>query len=466
MTFPGDDATPAAEAKPSRKSGGLLKNSARALFLRVGLMVVNLATALMLARWLGPEQYGVYVFIVAVLSLVALPGQAGMPLINVREISFRLVDRDWPRVLGIIVRTRQMMLLYSLAMGVCIALAYMLYLDDRMSAPEGQALLWVAVLMPAFILLPVTGASLRALNHLFLGQLIETLVRPAAFLALVALVFFVSKDTLDASDAMMLHAIAALAMLALALFLQHRIVGPNTAGLAPVYDTREILSSLAPLTLVAGMQIIIGKTDILMLRYFRSPEEVAYYNVALQWAGLALIARQAVLMVTGPSVARAFQRGDLASVQRTLTSSARLIFVGALPLGLALLFFGEWIVLVSFGPEYVPAVAALSILVIGRIIQASYGVVIQLAKMAGWESLMFWLVAFAALLNVILNAVLIPGFGTSGAAIASILASFVWKTTLMVLAWRRLGLVSFLFGGRPETLPNGKDAAQPAGEKT
>ena len=413
---------------------------------RITLLVVNLTTALILARIMGPEQYGIYIFSFAIMSLVALPGQAGMALINVREISFRIVDKDWAGALGIVTFTRWLILGYCLVAGVAVFAIYWVFLADRLSQAESSAILWSALLMPAFILVTVTGASIRGLKRLLLGQVVETLFRPILFLVFVAVLVFPFGQPLDAASAMLMHACGAGMAMLISLFILHRILAPKTSGVTPTYAARPILKSIAPLTMVAGMQLIIGKTDIMMLRVIRSPEEVGYYQVALQWANLALIAQQAVMMVSGPSIARAYRKKDMISVQRILTSAARVVFLLALPLGLILIFFGETIIGMTFGKDYLPAVSALSILLIGVMVQASFGTITQLSKMLGWESLIFWLVSGAAFINVVLNYLLIPSYGIAGAAVASIFATFFWKAALAAIAWRRLGLVSFPVG--------------------
>jgi O-antigen/teichoic acid export membrane protein len=437
----------------SLERSSFVRNAMRALVLRCGLLVVNLATALVLARILGPEQYGIYIFAFAIMTIIALPGRAGIPMITVREISFRIVDRDWSGVLGIVTRTRQLIFGYCLIVGVVMVLSYFFLLSGWLSQQESLAILWSAALLPAFIMVAVIGASLRGLNRLGMGQFVETLFRPTTFLILVLVLVFLFDQSMDAASAMMLHAVGALAIMAVAMVLQRRVLAPQTAGLAPNLAMRDILSGLAPLTFVAGMQLIIGKTDILMLRAMRTPEEVSFYYVALQWANLALLAQQAAQMVTDPPIARAWRQGDLAAVQRLMTSAARLIFFLALPLGGALLIFGEEIIALSFGPEYAPAMGALSVLVIGRMIESTYGVIIQLAKIVRWEGLMFKLVVVSALANVLLNYLLIPSYGIAGAALAGVIATLFWKSVLLVLAWRRLGLSSFVFGRRPENPP-------------
>ncbi|PYG25491.1 oligosaccharide flippase family protein [Pelagimonas varians] len=437
------------------KKNRFIVNVAKATGVRITLMVVNLTSALILARIMGPEQYGIYIFAFAIMSLIALPGQAGLPSINVREISFRIVDRDWAGVLGIVIFTRRLVLGYSLVAGTAILAVYWFFLSDWLSAEEADAILWSALLIPAFILVNVTGANIRGLKRLLLGQLVETLFRPVLFLGFILLLVFPFGQPLDASSAMLMHACGAGFALVISLIILRWILVPKSAGLTPTCDRRAILKSIAPLTMVAGMQLILGKTDIMMLRVMRSPEEVGYYQVALQWANLALFVHQAVLMVSGPSIARAYRKGDLVAVQRTLTASARLVFLGALPLGILLLFFGEEIIGMSFGAEYIPAVSALSILLIARMVKASFGPIIQLSKMLGWENLMFGLVTVSALINVVLNYLLIPSYGIAGAAIAAVIADFFWKTALVGLAWWRLGLVSFPIGkgvqGNPST---------------
>ena len=64
------------------------------------------------------------------------------------------------------------------------------------------------------------------------------------------------------------------------------------------------------------------------------------------------------------------------------------------------------------------------------------------ARVLGWS----------ALLNVVLNALLIPPFGIMGAAVATAITSVIWKTWLERLARSRIGirtsLVSALAAGR------------------
>lgn len=426
------------------------KNAALAVMLRSVLVLVNVCTAVLLARIMGPQQYGTYIFVLAVMSFIALPGRAGMPLIVVREISFQLVDQNWGKMLGIIVGVRRLVVSYSIVAGIGLVIAYHFFLASSLTLTESTALLYLSVLIPPLLLIPISGAAIRGMNKLMLGQFVETLALPLTFIVVVTISAFIFDQSLNASSVILLQAMAAGLALLIGLALQRNVFHWATDGVSAHIDLRPIVASLAPLTMVAGMQLIIGKTDILMLRAMKSPSDVGLYQVALQWANLALIAQQAVSMISGPSIARSWRRKDVVAVQQALTSSARLVFVGSIVFGVPLLFYGDVIIENTFGTEYKAAANALSILIVGRIIQASYGAILNIVKVMGWEVLMLKLVALSALLNVVLNYVLIPEYGLVGAAVAAVIASFFWKTALVILTWQREGLSSFIFGGNTD----------------
>lgn len=439
-----------------RAGAALGPRFARAFGLRVALVVVNLATAVLLARLLGPDRYGAYVFALSVMTILALPGQAGVPLILVREISFLVTDRDWPRVLGLVLRARRAALIYATLAAVLLLLLARVLGGVRFTADETAALLWAAALLPGFILVAQTGATLRGLGQLATGQIVETLLRPLMLLLLVAVAVGLGLPV-DAARAMALHALGAGLALAAGLWLQRRSLRPLAARGRPVGDTRALIAGIVPFTLIAGVQLILAKTDIVMLRALCGPEEVGHYQVALQAAGLVLVAQQAVLTVTGPVIAGAYRGGDHAAVQATLTSAARVVFFAALPAAAGLLMFGRPLIGLAFGVAFLPAYGALSILLVGRLVQSSYGAAVQLARMLGLERPMLALIAAAAALNLGLNLVFIPAHGIAGAALASIIADFAWKTALVVLARRRFGLISFPLGAPPR--PTNTEAA-------
>ena len=102
---------------------------------------------------------------------------------------------------------------------------------------------------------------------------------------------------------------------------------------------------------------------------------------------------------------------------------------------------GEWLLEQVFGGPYVQAYSALCILVIGQLINAVMGSVGLFLSMTGHEKETLRALAISAILNVVLNALLIPKFGIIGAASATAVSVVLWNVILGIQLYRRLNLV-------------------------
>jgi O-antigen/teichoic acid export membrane protein len=87
-----------------------------------------------------------------------------------------------------------------------------------------------------------------------------------------------------------------------------------------------------------------------------------------------------------------------------------------------------------FGSRYIGAAVALQILSLGFFVHASLGPNSGILLTMGKTKLLMWIVLVGSIINIILNAVLIPPLGIMGAALASALALITIKifTTIKV----------------------------------
>src|SRR5262249_20232042 len=106
---------------------------------------------------------------------------------------------------------------------------------------------------------------------------------------------------------------------------------------------------------------------------------------------------------------------------------------------LGLLAFGRW-ALALFNPEFEPGYAALAILAVGFLVVAAMGPVETILLMKNEQRLAAAAAVGACALNVLLNLVLIPGFGMEGAAFATACSMIVWALSMTIAVQRRLGL--------------------------
>lgn len=411
--------------------------------LRVVLLGINLVTSIVLARLLGPEKFGVYIFSLTVMTIVAIPGQAGMPLLAVRETAFYQVERNWAYLRGFLIRQRQFILGWS-ALAMLMGYGVLKFLPP---SPDSEVLLWALLLSPFYTLIIATGAAVRGLQRVLIGQIIETALRPTLFLMTLMLGLWMSDlVSLTAASVMAWHAGAAALALVIGLLVQRRTISHQITAVQPDYDNRRWLKALLPLTLFGSINILNMKFDIVMLRVMVDAVEVAYYQIAMQLGVGVLFTHQAIVMVAGPRISRLWRKGDLKKLQQVLTWSARYSLLSALPVAIVLLLTGEWLIGFLFGEIYAPAYMAFVALCVGRIIVSSFGVVVQLMNLTDSVRIMVKLILSGTFLNVMLNLLLIPTFGASGAATAAVISTICWKGLAVYEAKNRLGLTSFVVG--------------------
>lgn len=410
------------------------------MVLKVAFVGLSLAVTVLLARILGPESYGVYAFAFAVVMLLAIPVQAGLPTLLVREVARYEESGSRALMRGLVRRANQAVAGLALAIGLAAAAVSVLF-GDRLSAEQARTFAWALALLPLIGLGNVRGAVLRGLRRVVQGQLPEQIVRPGLFVAALG-AFLVLGRELTSSLAMALHAGAALLAFLVGALLLIRALPGEVRRARPAYRTRSWLGSLMPLTLLSGIQLVNSQADIVLLGVLASPEDVGVYRVATQAALLVIFALTAVNLVLAPHLARAYSARDRAELQNLATWSARIVLVTALPVAVALIAFGRPILSLVFGDAYTAGAGALAILCIGQLTNAAAGSVGLILNMTGHEQDTVRGVALAAVINVVLNVALIPPFGIEGAAVATAVSLATWNVVLFRKVRGRVGIIS------------------------
>lgn len=425
----------------------LLRGGVGSLFIKVIHALLTFLIAVLLARILDPAGYGAYSFVLALLTVLAIPAQFGLPNLVIRETAKAQSEEAWGLMKGVWRWANTIALSLSLSIGLIAIVAVLKighHFDPVVVSTFGVGLL----LVPLTAIGNLRGAALCGLRNVVQGQLPELALRPA-FLALAILSFLLLAPSAQFTPylAMAMTACAALFAFIIGTWLLLKNSPPELrqTDIKPVYLHRNWIASVLPMALIAGMHLINKHTDVLMLGWFLTPEDVGRYAVAAQGAMLVVFGLNAANMVVSPHFARLYVQGDLVRLQRLVTVSARAIFAVALPTVLLLVFAGEQLLRIVFGEAYTHASSALAILALGQLVNATMGSVGFLLTMTGHEREVARGVAIAAACNVGLNLFLIPPYGLEGAAIATAVSTALWNVILWRSVSRHLGIRSTAF---------------------
>ncbi len=420
--------------------GGAKQGAVWSLLMRVASAGMAFATSVLLARLLGLSGYGVYALVFAWINLLAIPTALGMDKFMVREVAVYRARGQWDKLGGFLRWGNLAVLLASLTVAVLAAGVAFFALE-----PGGGLRLafWLALVsLPLTTLTSLRQAAMRGFGHIVGGQWPELLLRPLLIVALSVLAWLALPD-FDATWAVGAALTATLIAFIVGAGLLTRVLRREAPPTPPSFEARRWLQSALPFMLISGMYVLNARTDVVMLGALSGTDAVGLYTPATRGAELISFVLLAVNTALAPTLARLYAEGKRAQLEASVAKSTRLITLASLPLALGFILLGGPFLLL-FGPEFVGAQGALVILSVGQLINAATGTVGMLLNMTGHERDTALAVGAAALLNILLNALLIPAYGIEGAAVATALSTLTWNLLLAGFVYRRLGFYSFL----------------------
>lgn len=401
-----------------------------------GLSVVS---GVVFARYLGPEQYGLYGFVLAIITLATLPVIAGLPSLIIREIAHYHLDEKWALLMGVIHWSRVHVLVLSFVVGSGMLLALYFGLFES----ELSQLLWMAVcLIPLRGILGQQGAILNGFGQPVLAQLPVQIFTPLIVLGVVS--FYVLRDLeLNAGKLINLSVIASAFAVGVSVILLKVTVGALYKKSDPEYRIREWQKSLLPLTLMVFLETFNIELASVVLGWFVNTESVAYFKVAMQAVTLIALGLASVNAIIMPNVARLYKQKDISGAQELLVKSVRLSTFFSLPIIVFLVVFGDFAIRILFGKEYLPAYPVLVVLCVGQLINVLMGPVGLVLNMTGNEKKALKSLVISLVLNSVLLLIAVPVYGALGAAIAVSATLICWNILMAVDVYRMTGLVTW-----------------------
>jgi O-antigen/teichoic acid export membrane protein len=195
----------------------------------------------------------------------------------------------------------------------------------------------------------------------------------------------------------------------------------------------------AQFALLGLVTVALAEIGTIMLGYLSTPEQAGLFRIASRAfliAGFVAIAAQ---QAYGPRIAKDWQTGKGAALELP----SRMMSVAALGGSLAALIgfalLGRWILTAAFGTAFEAAFLPALIMVLGAV-SASVGAMSpRLLKMTGEQRIVFRASVLSLLVATGLNIALIPDYGATGCAIASVLAVTVGRVVMNRGVRHRLG---------------------------
>ncbi|MEM1346614.1 MAG: oligosaccharide flippase family protein [Pseudomonadota bacterium] len=417
-------------------AGPIARGATLSLAIRLIGIAVSFLQAVVAARLLGTENYGIAAVAIAAATMLGTLSTLGLGTLAVREIARQRARGNWGALRGFIGASLGAVAVAGLTGAALLVLSV---LSLSLFAPVYRtAVALGAVLVVVVAAIKLQRGMAQGFGRILSSQAPDEVVRPVLLLVFLAIVAS-SGAPLSPERYLLLLAVAGGLALALGLVALWRAICAMVPPALPQHEVRRWTGEALPFLQIAAVTAAFSEANTLLLGWLADPREAALFQPLARLSPLMTIAMQAVAMPFAPRVSALLATGETARViaisrQVTLTTTAATLALVAAILAAAPT------ILAAFGPEFVAAAPALWWIAGAQCFNAACGPVGLLLTMANRAGMALRAQVLALLAMLLLGLALIPGLGAEGAAIALAAGIVTWNIAMLRWVRRDLGI--------------------------
>jgi O-antigen/teichoic acid export membrane protein len=177
-----------------------------------------------------------------------------------------------------------------------------------------------------------------------------------------------------------------------------------------------------PLIFFGVITGLLPNVDSFVVGYIKGASDVGIYNTALLISGLLTFIPTLFYRLFFPLITREFSKKNLNIIKELSKQIQKWIFIVNLPFLILMIFFPGVFINLLFGAQYITAEAPLRFLAVAFFLVSLIMILSGLISMVGKSKLILLNTLIFSVTNLILNVLLVPKYGISGAAFSTMIS--------------------------------------------
>ncbi len=389
---------------------------------RIGQMAISFVVGLWTARYLGPNNYGLINYASAYMAFFTSLCTLGINSIIVKEFV------DFPEQQGEIIGTTLLLRILSSIFSVFMIIGIVTMVD------KGEPL---TIKVTILVSLSLIFQCFDTFNYWFQFQYRSKVVSLITLIAYISTAVYKLVLLVLNKNVKWFAAATSIDYLLIAILIYSAYKKMGGTSLRYSKKRAEHLLKNSYHYILSGMMVAIyGQTDKFMLKQMLDEKEVGYYSVATAICTMWVFVLQAIIDSMYPTIMNLFGKDEDAFNRKNKQLYAIVFYISS-AVSLGIFFMGEFVIRVLYGEEYIPAIAPLK--VVTWYTAFSYLGVARNAWIVcnNKQKYLKYIYFGAVIINVILNSLLIPILGATGAALASLITQ-IFTSIILPLFYKGL----------------------------
>jgi len=371
----------------------------------------------MLARHLGPTEYGLFYAVFTFIIFFLFIRDLGLGSALVKFISKFRALRKYNSIKTSISSVLLFQLISSVFLGIILFsfsdYLALYYFKNRISST-------IIRILALYIVGSVSFIIIKGIFRGFQEMTLYASVELSKNVLVITLTYIFFQNGIGIMAPVWAYTITSFALFFLYLpfamkkfsFFSYKII-----EFKPIF--KKIIFFGIPLFATSIADRVIGYIDTLFLTYFRSLSEVGIYNVILPSVLLLLKFGFAFSAIIFPLVSEISEKKNLMALKKGIILFYKYIFVILIPPFIVVSQYANELIISLFGVEYGGGITAFQILLFGVFLFNLALINNNIIAAFGEPKMVARITIFAAIFNVIANLILIPKYGIFGAALTT-----------------------------------------------
>jgi len=372
---------------------------------------------IIVARYLDPPKFGVLSLSLVIFSIFCVISLIGIPGAMTRQASYYLGKGETEKAEAIIKLSAILLTSFSILASLIMFITSN-YFARVFTIPT---LCWTlkvfSIAIPFVVLRSFVISAFRIYEipevKVLFGDVIPNITRVSMIIVIVLLGLSFTWIVWAYSISTIISGVAAI----IYLFKKLNLTSKINRG---IFEYIFILLTISiPLLLQRTLGLIMAWTDVIMIGYFMRPIEIGLYSSAQPVAYLMSTALVSAGFLYLPVISKLYAENKLTEIKKVYAIITKWLTSAVMPIFLLLLLFPRTVLWVLYGSKYLAAYEVLRILAIGFFLHVAFGPNgVTLLALGDVKEITLATLA-AAIINILLNLMLIPPMSIEGAAIAS-----------------------------------------------